>query len=57
MGLGVHVFYAYDESIVSKEETANDMSKIFVTILHAFKRNQVNHSSTHPPTHPPTYST
>jgi len=77
MGLGVDVFYAYDESIVSKEETASDLSKvkkgwreggregkkegwktgrehiftllylhslkrqIFVTILHAYKRNKL----------------
>lgn len=70
MGLGVDVFYAYDESLVSKEETASDLTKvrregekkgfktgrrqiltllhlylhkrqIFVTILHAYKRNKL----------------
>jgi len=42
MGLGVDVFYAYDESLVSKEETVNDLSKIFLTILHAYKRNKIS---------------
>ena len=37
LGLGVDAFYAYDESVVGKEETVDDFSKILVAILHAFK--------------------
>ena len=39
IGCGVPAFYAYDEDLVKREETAQDMGKILTAILHAFKKN------------------